>query len=193
MKRLLSCGVLVLALAGCGSSSGTTGAQGSPSADPSGAQQSSEPGSGSALTACINAPATAPAPAGATTDLKVEPKVAKPTGPAPCALQTRDIVTGKGTPAKPGSMVAVKYVGVLYQDGTVFDASWKTSASTTLPFTIGAMGVIAGFDKGTQGMRVGGRREIIIPSKDGYGDAGSPPVIPPSADLIFVVDLVKVS
>jgi len=191
VKRLLSGGVLVLALTGCGSSSGTTGAQSSPSPDPSGTQQSSEPGSGSALTACVNAPATAPA--GATTDLKVEPKVAKPTGPAPCALQTRDLVIGKGAPAKPGSMVAVKYVGVLYQDGTVFDASWKTSASTTLPFTIGAMGVIAGFDKGTQGMRVGGRREIIIPSKDGYGDAGSPPVIPPSADLIFVVDLVKVS
>ena len=192
--RGLVTGVLVaVALAGCGNSSGTTGTQGAPSAAPSAVQQSSEPGSGSALTGCINAPATAPAPAGATRDLKVAPKVAKPTGPAPCALQTRDIVVGKGTLAKPGSMVAVKYVGVLYQDGTFFDASWKTSANTTLPFTLGAMGVITGFDQGTQGMRVGGRREILIPSKDAYGPDGMPPVIPPAADLIFVVDLVKVT
>lgn len=192
MKRVLTTALVAVALAGCGSRSGGTGLPASSSAAAPTDQLSADPGSGSGLTACVNAPATGPAPV-VTTDLTVEPTVGKPTAPAPCELQTRDIVVGKGALAKTGSTVAVKYVGVLYKEGTTFDASWKTSASKTFAFTIGAMGVIAGFDKGTQGMRVGGRREIVIPSKDGYGPEGMPPVIPPAADLIFVVDLVKVT
>jgi len=141
---------------------------------------------------CVSAPPTAAAPAGATTDLKVKPVVKVPTTPAPCDLQTIDLVVGKGAEAKDGSNVAVKYVGLLYADGSEFDSSWKRGPAETLPFAIGG-GVIPGFSDGTKGMRVGGRREIVIPSKDGYGANGSPPVIPPNADLIFVVDLVKVS
>lgn len=140
---------------------------------------------------CAALPATAPAPGGATTDLKVKPVVKVPAGPPPCELQTIDLVVGKGAEAKDGSNVAVKYLGLLYADGKEFDSSWSRSPSNTLPFSIGG-GVIAGFSDGTKGMKVGGRREIIIPSKDGYGAAGSPPVIPANADLIFVVDLVKV-
>jgi len=99
-----------------------------------------------------------------------------------------DIVCGSGAKAVNGSSVEVKYVGVNYADGTEFDSSWKTSNNYTLPFDIGS-GVIAGFSKGTTGMKVGGRREVIIPPKDGYGDGG--PV--PGGTLVFLIDLVKVS
>lgn len=150
------------------------------------------PATTAATPTCAPAPSTAPAPAGSTTDLKVKPVVKVPSGPAPCDLQTIDLVVGKGAEAKDGSNVAVKYVGLLYADGSEFDSSWKRSPTETLPFAIGG-GVIPGFSDGTKGMKVGGRREILIPSKDGYGPDGSPPVIPPNADLIFVVDLVKVS
>lgn len=188
MKRLLLGTALALTLAGCGSSK--SGDVATVTA-PTGATE--QPGQGSALTACVNAPATAAAPAGASTDLTKKPVVEVPDKPAPCELQTIDLVIGKGAEAKAGTTVSVKYLGLLYQDGKEFDSSWKTSDKTVLdPFKLGTGGVIAGFDKGTQGMRVGGRREVLIPSKDGYGPTGNG-AIPPDANLIFVIDLVKVT
>lgn len=140
-------------------------------------------------------PTTSPgacAPSGSgTTDLTKKPVVVVPRAPAPTATTSIDIVCGTGAEAKAGSVVEAKYVGVLYGNGQEFDSSWKVSADNTFSFTIG-QGVIPGFSIGTTGMRVGGRREIIIPPKDGYGAGGSPPVIPPNATLIFVIDLVKV-
>lgn len=174
MRRALAAGAGLLLVAGCGGSGSATPAA-KPSARPS----------------CVAAPPTAPAPAGATTDLTKKPAVEIPDTPPPCELQTIDLVVGKGAPAVDGSPVAVKYVGVLYANGKEFDSSWSRSPSETLPFTLGG-GVIPGFSNGTKGMRVGGRREILIPSKDGYGADGSPPVIPPHAELVFVVDLMKV-
>jgi FKBP-type peptidyl-prolyl cis-trans isomerase len=125
-----------------------------------------------------------------TTDLTKKPVVARSTAPAPAETTTIDIVCGTGAEAKKGSSVEVKYVGLLYQNGSEFDSSWGRGANETLPFTVGS-GVIPGFSKGTEGMRVGGRREVIIPSKDGYGDTGTGP-IPGGATLVFVIDLVKV-
>ena len=154
----------------------------------------------STLTACggdngqdaVGQGSTSSCPRGTgTTDLTTKPAVTVPDGAEPTETTLIDIVTGTGAEAKAGSNVAVKYVGALYKDCSEFDSSWSRGATDTLPFQIGG-GVIEGFSKGTTGMRVGGRREVIIPSKDGYGPMGSGS-IPPNATLIFVIDLVTVS
>ena len=132
------------------------------------------------------------APSGTgTTDLTKKPVVAVPTAPAPATTTVVDIVCGTGAEAGDGSAVEVKYLGALYADGKEFDSSWSRGADDTLPFTICSQ-IIPGFCKGTTGMRVGGRREVIVSPEDGYGAAGSPPAIPPNATLVFVIDLVKV-
>jgi peptidylprolyl isomerase len=121
--------------------------------------------------------------------LSKEPIITRPKGPAPTTLQAREFVTGTGTEAKAGDSVTVNYIGELYSNGKVFDASWKRNEPFT--FTLGQGQVIPGWDKGVAGMRVGGRRELIIPANLAYGKAGRPPTIPPNAPLIFVVDLLS--
>ena len=105
---------------------------------------------------------------------------------------TKDLIVGSGSAAKTGSTVTVNYVGVLYKGGKEFDSSWKTGQPFS-PFRLGAGSVIPGWDKGIVGMKVGGRRELIIPPDLAYGKSGSPPTIPPNATLVFVVDLLGVS
>jgi FKBP-type peptidyl-prolyl cis-trans isomerase len=119
--------------------------------------------------------------------LATEPKVTPPTGPAPTKLVTKDLIAGTGAEAKSGDTVTVNYVGVLYKGGKEFDASWKRKEP--FQFALGKGQVIPGWDRGVAGMKVGGRRELIIPSSLGYGANGSPPAIPPNAPLVFVVDL----
>jgi peptidylprolyl isomerase len=121
----------------------------------------------------------------------VKPKVGRAHGPAPKTLKVKDVVVGKGRVAKPGATVTIQYVGELYSSGKQFDASWDRGQPFAFP--LGAGQVIPGFDRGIKGMRVGGRRIIVIPPRLGYGAAGAPPDIPPNATLIFVVDLVGVS
>lgn len=128
--------------------------------------------------------ATASAPAGP------KPKIAKPSGPPPKTLKVIDLRKGSGPAVKAGDQVTVQYVGVLYKTGKQFDASYDTGQP--FPFQLGAGSVIPGWDKGVVGMRVGGRRQLIIPPALGYGAQGSPPKIPPNATLIFDIDLVKV-
>lgn len=118
---------------------------------------------------------------------KTKPKVTVPSGPPPKTLVTRDLETGTGPAAKAGDKVTVNYVGVNYKSGKEFDASWDRGEPFT--FTLGAGEVIPGWDQGVEGMKVGGRRELIIPPSLGYGSAGAPPAIPPNETLIFVVDL----
>jgi peptidylprolyl isomerase len=113
-------------------------------------------------------------------------------GPAPATLQYADLVEGDGAEAVTGSQVEVKYVGAFYDTGEEFDSSWSRGPEETLPFGICRQGVIPGFAVGPTGMKVGGRRLILIPSRLGYGPEGSPPTIPANADLVFVVDLVSV-
>jgi peptidylprolyl isomerase len=84
----------------------------------------------------------------------------------------------------------VNYVGVLYKDGKKFNASWETGKPFT--FTLGKGEVIKGWDQGIVGMKVGGRRELIIPASLAYGAAGRPPTIPKNEALVFVVDLLGV-
>jgi peptidylprolyl isomerase len=119
--------------------------------------------------------------------LASEPKITPPSGPAPSTLVKKDLITGTGTEAKSGDTVSVNYVGVLYKGGKIFDASWKRKEPFS--FTLGEGKVIAGWEKGVPGMKVGGRRELIIPAAEAYGATGSPPTIPANAPLVFVIDL----
>jgi peptidylprolyl isomerase len=119
--------------------------------------------------------------------LSTEPKITPPKGAPPTTLVTKELVTGTGPEAKSGQSVTVNYVGALYSNGKVFDASWKRKEPFT--FTLGEGQVIPGWDKGVAGMKVGGRRELIIPAELAYKKAGRPPTIPPNSALIFVVDL----
>jgi peptidylprolyl isomerase len=123
--------------------------------------------------------------------LSKQPTIAKPSGPAPKSLVKKDLVVGTGATAKSGSSVTVNYVGELYSNGKVFDSSWKRH-QTFGPFTLGQGAVIKGWDQGLAGMKVGGRRELIIPPSLAYGKTGSPPTIPGNATLVFVVDLLAV-
>jgi peptidylprolyl isomerase len=129
---------------------------------------------------------------GVSTDLKKKPTAPKATGKAPEDLQASDVVVGTGAEAKDGDKVTVAYVGQLFADGKEFDTSWKKGAAP-FQFTIGQGQVIQGWDQGVPGMKVGGRRILVIPADLAYGAAGSPPTIPANAPLIFVVDLKKVA
>ncbi|HMD57329.1 MAG TPA: FKBP-type peptidyl-prolyl cis-trans isomerase [Solirubrobacteraceae bacterium] len=122
--------------------------------------------------------------------LATEPKVTPPSGAPPTKLETKDLIVGTGPEAKPGDTVTVNYVGVLYSNGKVFDASWKRNEPFT--FTLGKGSVIPGWDQGIPGMKVGGRRELIIPAPLAYGARGSGSTIPPNSTLVFVVDLLSV-
>ena len=117
------------------------------------------------------------------------PEVDFPGGDPPAGLQITEIWEGSGAVANPGDMVQVHYVGVAYSTGEEFDASWDRGEP--LEFRLGAGRVIAGWDQGVQGMKVGGRRQLIIPPDLAYGDRGAGNVIAPGETLIFVCDLVS--
>jgi peptidylprolyl isomerase len=135
--------------------------------------------------------ATAEGTAGSTGSAeKTKPKVTVPKGSPPKELEIKEIEEGSGPEAKSGDEVTVQYVGVNYKTGKEFDASWDRGEPFT--FQLGAGMVIPGWDKGVEGMKVGGRRELIIPPELAYGQEGSPPAIPPEETLIFVIDLLEV-
>jgi|SRR3954462_15490480 peptidylprolyl isomerase len=119
-----------------------------------------------------------------------KPEVDAPEGPPPAELEVTDLAVGEGTEAGRGDTVSVHYVGVAYSTGEEFDASYNRGAP--LDFPIGAGRVIRGWDQGVAGMRVGGRRRLVIPPHLAYGDRGAGGVIAPGETLIFVVDLVDV-
>jgi peptidylprolyl isomerase len=118
-----------------------------------------------------------------------KPEVDFPGGEPPADLEVTDIWEGSGTEAKAGDTVEVHYVGVAFSTGEQFDASWDRGAP--LQFRLGVGQVIAGWDRGVQGMKVGGRRQLIIPPGLAYGDRGAPGAIAPGETLIFVCDLVS--
>ena len=130
------------------------------------------------------------AKAAANQNMHAKPKVEVPAGPPPKQLETEELVEGTGAEAKSGDQITVQYVGANYKTGKQFDASWDRGEPFS--FTLGAGEVIPGWDQGIAGMKVGGRRELIIPPELGYGATGSPPVIPPNETLIFIVDLLGV-
>jgi peptidylprolyl isomerase len=175
---------LALAVAGCGSSSTAAGVQLAPSSGPTAAAVTTASAS-STTSSSASATQTSSTPLPAA--LNTKPKVVPPSGPAPKKLVVKDLIKGTGPVAKPGSTVDVQYVGVLYKNGKQFDASWNDGSGK--PVSLPLSGVIKGWEQGIPGMRVGGRRELIIPASLGYGAAGSPPKIPPNSPLVFVIDL----
>jgi len=122
---------------------------------------------------------------------KTKPKVAVPKGAPPKQLEVKDLEEGSGVEAKSGDKVTVQYVGVDYKNGKEFDSSW--SRNEPYAFGLGAGRVIPGWDQGVEGMKVGGRRELIIPPELAYGEAGAPPAIGPNETLVFVIDLLEVN
>jgi len=159
---------LALALAGCGSSSSIELA---PSA---GATE-------------VPLPKTPKVPA----DLSTKPAVN--VSPSSCStkqLVKKDLIAGTGQTALVGQTVTVNYVGVLCKTGKEFDSSWKRHQLFTTPLSTGQ--VIPGWVQGIPGMKVGGRRELIIPASLAYGKTGNAS-IPPNSPLVFVVDLISVS
>jgi peptidylprolyl isomerase len=120
-----------------------------------------------------------------------KPEIDRPDGPAPTDLVIEDITVGDGPVAEAGQLVSVHYVGVTHSTGEEFDASWNRGS--TFDFPLGGGRVIAGWDQGVQGMKVGGRRRLTIPPHMAYGDRGAGGVIKPGETLIFVVDLLGVN
>lgn len=118
-----------------------------------------------------------------------KPEVEVPSGPPPKRLQTEDLEQGDGKVAREGDEVSVNYVGVSYSNGEEFDASYGRGPFT---FTLGESQVIPGWHRGVAGMKVGGRRKLVIPPDLAYGEQGSPPEIGPNETLVFVVDLLEV-
>jgi peptidylprolyl isomerase len=118
------------------------------------------------------------------------PDVGPGDGAPPADLVIEDITVGQGAEATPGQDVSVHYVGVSHSSGKEFDASWNRGQPFSFP--LGGGKVIAGWDRGVAGMKVGGRRRLVIPPHLGYGDRGAGGVIKPGETLIFVVDLLSV-
>ncbi len=173
MRTLLLPSVLALAVAlgACGSST--------PSSSTSSTTSTS-------TTAPSTSAGSVPAVTNAT-NLNVAPVISAGTPPPPSQLVTKDLVVGKGTTATHSSIVTVQYVGANYADGKNFDSSWDRGQPATFPL----VGVIPGFAQGIVGMKVGGRREIVIPPALGYGSTGKAPAVTPNETLVFVVDLVS--
>jgi peptidylprolyl isomerase len=170
----LAAAAVALGLAACGSSSKAGGVILAPGAGPT--------------ATTIIPPITAATPK--TGALSKEPTISPLAGTAPTKLVEKDLIKGTGAAAASGDQVAVNYVGAL-TSGKVFDASWKDTPGKAFVFTIGAGTVISGWEEGVVGMKVGGRRELIIPPSLGYG-AAAEGSIPKNSTLVFVIDLLKV-
>ena len=170
-------------IAGCGSS-------GSSSTITVGNENKADESLGKSSAAATTPTATTGAKTPTSGPLAKEPTVAVPAGAAPKTLVVKDIIKGTGPEAKAGQPVTVNYVGALFHGGKVFDASWKRKEPFT--FTLGQGAVIKGWDQGVAGMKVGGRRELVIPAALAYGSKGAGASIPANAPLVFVVDLLGV-
>lgn len=116
------------------------------------------------------------------------PTIAAPTGTPPATLQTQDIIVGTGTEVVATSTLTVHYTLMSWSNGTIVESSWTGGQPATFPLS----GVIAGWQQGLPGAKVGGRRLLVIPADLGYGPNGSGP-IGPNETLIFVVDIIGVS
>jgi peptidylprolyl isomerase len=175
-----------VAVSGCGGSSKAAGIQPAPQGG-----ATSEPITAESTTSTATTPTSTVTTPKPPSPLSKEPTVSVPKGPAPTKLVVKDLIVGTGTTAKAGDTVTVNYVGALYKNGKVFDSSWSRKQTFTTPLSNGS--VITGWVQGIPGMKVGGRRELIIPPSEGYGKAGSGSTIPPNSTLVFVVDLLSVS
>jgi peptidylprolyl isomerase len=182
MPRLRTWSLVVLTaatlgLAGCGSSSASS------STTTTGASTAT---TSSGATTIATIPAQDRSPAGT---FGTEPTVTVPPGAPPTQLESTDLITGTGPAAKAGDTVTVQYVLATYSSGKVIQASWT---SQPFSFTLGEGQVIPGWDQGVVGMKVGGRRELVIPPSLGYGSQSPGAGISANDTLVFVVDLLKI-
>ena len=179
--------LFAVALTGCGSESEPAAESAASTPTPTATEGTPEPAAGG------DAVTVAGVRIAGAKNLEAEPTVAVTEGAEPpTELVTRDLVKGDGARITSGDQVSVRYTGVSWSTGEKFDASWDRG-SEPFAFPIGAGQVIPGWDEGVAGMRVGGRRLLIIPPDLGYGAAGQPPVIAENETLIFVVDAVDAS
>jgi FKBP-type peptidyl-prolyl cis-trans isomerase len=119
-----------------------------------------------------------------------KPHVVVPPGPPPKRLVKRDLIVGSGATAHKGDEVDIQYVGALFATGSTFDSSsWR--ATYPLAFTLGDPGITVGWSRGIVGMRVGGRRELVIPPRFAYGHRRAGPV-PPNSTLVYVIELIAI-
>ncbi len=123
--------------------------------------------------------------------MAAKPDVTIPAGSPPDELKIEDVTVGTGAEATAGKTVDVPYVGVGWSTQKQFDASWDRGS--TFSFPLGAGRVIKGWDQGVAGMKVGGKRTLVIPSELGYGSKGAGAAIPPNTTLLFDVELLGVS
>ena len=189
LAALAACSI---GLAACGSSTppkvaGSAGGSNSPtttSTSSSSTSSSAPAGGGSSTIGTI--PTADRSPAGLS---GTAPTVVVPKGAPPTRLESADLITGSGPAAKDGDTVTVQYVLATYSSGKVIQSSWTSSPFS---FTLGQGQVIHGWDEGVVGMKVGGRRELIIPPSLGYGDQSPGAGISANDTLVFVIDLQKI-
>ena len=187
----ITCAALALAaaVAGCGGSS-QPAAQGVTLAPSAGATSATSTAAASTTSASASATSTTTSNTPLPAALKTKPKVTIPSGAPPSKLVVKDLIKGTGPAATANSTVNVQYVGELYKGGKQFDASWNDGSGQ--PVSLPLSGVIKGWQQGIPGMKVGGRRELIIPPSLGYG-ATAQSKIPANSTLVFVIDLHGVS
>ena len=174
-----------IAVSACGGSGSTAaGVQTAPSQGLTQAAVTTAANTTTSTTASATSTSNTPLPAA----LKTKPAVSVPKGAAPTKLVVKDLIKGTGPAASPTSTVTVNYVGVLYNNGKEFDSSWKRGTTASFPLS----GVIPGWQQGIPGMKVGGRRELIVPPSLGYKSQAQPG-IPANSTLVFVIDLHGVS
>ena len=123
-----------------------------------------------------------------TTNIGEAPTIGTPSGTPPTTLVTKDIIVGSGAEAVPTSTMTVHYTLMTWSNGELIESSWNGGSPATFPLA----NVIVGWQQGIPGMKVGGRRLLVIPPDIGYGAQGSGP-IGPNETLIFVVDAIGVA
>lgn len=181
--------VLALAAAGCGSSNKDSSSSTAAASAPAAASTAAPATSTATPPPPPDPMSTVPKVSNAT-DLKEEPKIERPTGSPPDVLVKKDLVVGTGPAAQTGDTLSMQYVGIAFSNGKTFDASWDRGQPFSFP--LGQGQVIPGWDQGIVGMKVGGRRELVIPPALGYGTQGQGDILP-NETLVFVVDLKKIN
>lgn len=184
---LASCLALAFAAAGCGGDSGSDSS--SSSSESSAPAESSTPAESTESTDSSESSSATEKAKPVTTD-KTRPKLTVPKGIDPTKFATKDLEVGTGASAKLGDKVTIHYAGIGYDSGLEVESTW--SLKEPYAFTVGGGEALKGGEQGVQGMKVGGRREMIIPGNLAYGPEGRPPTIGPNETLIFVIDLLAI-